>query len=119
MTLTGVVALLPSQDRQEESCQLQDVGLLRTGHYGAVQGEDDQSFARLTGAAGPQEVFCSYITVPLHRPTDGSGTPTLRMGQTRGPAPLGCHKHCLVCVFHRALQEQQGNHEGKIMSLHT
>lgn len=38
---------------------------------------------------GHRRYFYFHITIPLYRFTDGSGTSTVRIGQTGGPAHLG------------------------------
>jgi len=58
-----------------------------------MQGEDDQSFEVLPSTReklGHVRDSYFHITVLLHRPTGGSEDGTARMGQTQGPAHLGC-----------------------------
>lgn len=61
-----------------------------------------------------------HITVLLDRPTDGSGTWNCQNGsdsRSHSSGMLVDTGRC--CFFHRALQEHQSNHEGKILILHT
>lgn len=91
-------------------------------HNGCSQGDNDQSLEVLPSTCetlGHVRYSYHHRTVLLDRSTDGSGSWSTRMGQTRGPTCPGMLEDSgQCCVFQRALQEHLSDHEGKVLRFH-